>query len=189
LPLEDDLHDLLDAFHDLQAKLDAASIYTDAEVENFAIAYLADKHGAISAPLKAAADRFNSRYTAAVQGGDKAAIEELDLFRKDVGSFVRLYEFLSQIVNYVDTELEKRALFLRLLLPRLTGKVGGDVIDFSTVELTHIKQARSGDLSLDLDQGETNHSPQWPGRHRHCPRPTHGAAGGSARQDQRPVRG
>ena len=82
-------------------------------------------------------------------------MEELDLFRKDVGSFVRLYDFLSQIVDYADTDLEKRSLFLRLLLPRLTGKVGGDVIDFSTVELTRIKQARSGDLSLDLDKGET----------------------------------
>jgi type I restriction enzyme R subunit len=144
-----------DIVHDLQAKLDAASIYTTAEVEAFTIAYLADKHGAISAPLKAAADRFNSRYTAAVQEGDKAAVEELDLFRKDVGSFVRLYDFLSQIVNFADTDLEKRSLFMRLLLPRLTGKVGDDVIDFSTVELTHIKQSRSGDLSLDLDQGET----------------------------------
>ena len=77
----------------------------------------ADKHGAITAPLKAAADRFNSRYTAAVEDGDKATVEELDLFRKDVGSFVRLYDFLSQIVNYADTGLEKRSLFLRLLLP------------------------------------------------------------------------
>ena len=85
-----------------------------AEVDAFTAAYLADKHGAITAPLKAAADRFNSRYTAAVEDGDKAIVEELDLFRKDVGSFVRLYDFLSQIVNYADTDLEKRSLFLRL---------------------------------------------------------------------------
>ena len=34
------------------------------------------------------------------------------------------------------------------------------MIDFSTVELTHIKQARSADLSLDLDDGEPSRSPR-----------------------------
>jgi type I restriction enzyme R subunit len=143
-----------DIVHDLQAKLDSAGIYTDAEVEAFVASYLAGKHGAISAPLKAAADRFNSRYVAAIAEGDATTVEELDLFRKDVGSFVRLYDFLSQIVNYADTDLEKRSLFLRLLLGRLTGRVGAEAVDFSTVELTHIKQARSGDHDLDLDGGE-----------------------------------
>ncbi|MGO8484761.1 hypothetical protein AB9F39_36670, partial [Rhizobium leguminosarum] len=86
-----------------------------------------------TAPLKAAADRFNTRYRAAVADGDKSTVEQLDLFRKDVGSFIRLYDFLSQIVNYADTGLEKRSLYLRLLLPRLTGRAGADVIDFSEV--------------------------------------------------------
>lgn len=146
-----------DQVHDLQAKLDAASIYTDADVEAFAAAFLATatppKHGAHTAPLKAASDRFNTRYTAAVADGDKAVQDELDLFRKDVGTFVRLYDFLSQIVDYGDTALEKRSLYLRLLLPRLTGRVAVDPIDFSAVELTHIKQTRRGDHALDLDAG------------------------------------
>jgi type I restriction enzyme R subunit len=143
-----------DLVHDLQAKLDACGIYTDAEVEAFTRAYLAGRHGAISAPLKVAADRFNARYRAAVEDGDKAAVDELDLFRKDVGSFIRLYDFLSQIVNYADTDLEKRSLFLRLLLRHLTGRAGAELIDFSAVELTRIKQSRSGDHQLDLDAGE-----------------------------------
>ena len=89
-----------------------------------------------------------------VADGDATTVEELDLFRKDVGSFVRLCNFLSQIVNYADTDLEKRSLFLRLLLGRLTGRVGAEAVGFSTVELTRIKQARSGDHDLDLDGGE-----------------------------------
>lgn len=147
-----------DIVHDLQAKPDAAAIYTDAEVAAFAIAFLTPgtKHGAHTAPLKAAADRFNTRYLTAVAHGDRASIEELDLFRKDVGSFIRLYDFLSQIINYADTGLEKRSLYLRLLLPRLTGRSGADVIDFSKIELTHIKQARSGDHTLDLASGEAS---------------------------------
>lgn len=144
-----------DIVHDLVAKLDSAGIYTDAEVEAFATAYLtAATHSAHTAPLKASADRFNTRYAHAAASGDKGTIDELDLFRKDVGSFIRLYDFLSQIVDYADTSLEKRSLYLRLLLSRLTGRVSAEAIDFSTVELTHIKQARSGDHSLDLGTGE-----------------------------------
>ena len=139
-----------DIVHDLQAKLDAAAIYTSEEVEAFVAAFLAGKHNALTAPLKAAADRFNDRYTAALAAGDKTTVEELNLFRKDVGSFVRLYDFLSQIVNYADTGLEKRARFLRYLARRLTGRAGTEVVDLSTVELTHIKHARSGERDLDL---------------------------------------
>lgn len=147
-----------DVVHDLQSKLDAAGIYTDAEVEAFTSAYLAGslgtgaKHSAHTAPLKSAADRFNGRYTAALADDDRSAIEELDLFRKDVGTFIRLYDFLSQIIDYGDTDLEKRSLYLRLLLPRLTGRATTETIDFSAVELTHIKHARSGDHHLVLGE-------------------------------------
>ena len=149
----------VDAVHDLQARLDSAGIYTDADIEAFTAAYLAGergaaKHGAHTGPLKNASDRFNDRYRDALEAGDAATVEELDLFRKNVGSFVRLYDFLSQIVNYADTDLEKRSLLLRLLLPRLTGRGSAVSFDLTAVELTHIKQARRGDHDLDLASGE-----------------------------------
>ena len=144
-----------DLVHDLQAKLDHAGIYTAAEVDTFAEAYVGGKgNSAIQAPLKAAKDRFNSRYEAAVAANDKTKIDELDIFRKDVGSFVRLYDFLSQIVNYQDTDLEKRSLYLRFLSRQIAAKNRNQEVDFSTVELTHIKQSRSGDHTLDLKTGE-----------------------------------
>lgn len=145
----------VDRIHDVQAKLDTAGIYTDADVEAFIDATIVQgKHGAHTGPLKAAADRFAQRYAATVAEGDKSTKDELDLFRKDVGSYVRMYDFLSQIVDYQDTGLEKRALFLRLLLPRLIERSTPDPIDFSDVELTRIKQTRSGDHALDLDAGD-----------------------------------
>ena len=144
-----------DLVHDLQAKLDHAGIYTAAEVDAFAEAYVGGKgNSAIQGPLKAAKDRFNGRYEAAVTANDKAQIDELDIFRKDVGSFVRLYDFLSQIVNYQDTDLEKRSLYLRFLSRQITAKNRNQEVDFSTVELTHIKQSRSGDHNLNLSTGE-----------------------------------
>ena len=143
-----------DQVHDLRSKLDTAGIYTPDEVDAFAAAYLAGRHGAITAPLTASAKRFADAWLAAQATSDKARVEELDLFRKDVGSYVRLYDFLSQIVNYEDPDLEKLALFLRLLKGRLIRPEASDIIDLSAVELTHIKQARAQDQTLDLGAGE-----------------------------------
>lgn len=142
-----------DLIYDIQAKLAMQAIYTDKEVEDFAKAFLTrgTTHGAHTGPLKAAADRFNDRYVQAVQGKDKNRIDELNLFKKDVSSFIKTYDFLSQIINYQDTMLEKLALFLRLLLPRLTGRKNVEELDFSSIELTHIKQARTGEVEIDLD--------------------------------------
>ncbi|MGJ9463655.1 type I restriction endonuclease subunit R [Actinotignum sp. GS-2025e] len=140
-----------DLVHDLSRKLETAGIYTGDEVDAFAQAFVIDKaHGKHTAPLKQAADRFNDRYVAAVMDKNKAEIDELDLFRKDVGSFVRLYDFLSQIVDYQDTDLAKLALFLRLLKPRLTGRKTPEEIDFTNIELTHIKQTRKSEGAIPL---------------------------------------
>ncbi len=37
----------------------------------------------------------------------KKAKDELEIFKKDLGTFTRFYEFMSQIVDYDDKELEK----------------------------------------------------------------------------------
>ena len=144
-----------DLVHDLETKLDHAGIYTADDVDEFAAAYVGGKgNSAIQGPLKAAKDRFNTQYEAAIAADDTAKIDELDMFRKDVGSFVRLYDFLSQIINYEDTDLEKRSLYLRFLARQIAEKNRTQAIDFSTVELTHIKQSRSGDGALDLTKGK-----------------------------------
>lgn len=140
-----------DLVHDLARKIETVGIYTSDDVDEFARAFIIDKdHGKHTAPLKRAADRFNDRYVAAVIDKAKAEVDELDLFRKDVGSFVRLYDFLSQIVDYQDTDLEKLALFLRLLRPRLTGRKTPEELDFNNIELTHIKQTRKSEGAIPL---------------------------------------
>lgn len=140
-----------DLVHDLARKLETAGIYTADEVDAFTRAFVIEKvHGKHTAPLKQAADRFNHRYIAALEDKAKAEIKELDLFRKDVGSFVRLYDFLSQIIDYQDTDLEKLALYLRLLRPRLTGRKTPEDLDFTNIELTHIKQTRKSEGMIPL---------------------------------------
>lgn len=143
-----------DVVHDLFAKLNAAGYYTEAEVNGFAEAHVLGKSEGIAAPLASASNRFGDVWKAAIAEKDQARIDELNLFRKDVGSYVRLYDFLSQIVNYDAPELEKLARFLRLLAKRLARPEAADIIDLSSVELAAIKQTNTQQISLDLKSGE-----------------------------------
>lgn len=70
--------------------------------------------------------------TAAQQG-----MEALQLFRTDMGSFVRLYTFLSQVFDFGNTAIEKRAIFYRRLIPLLEFGRERSGIDLSKVQLTH----------------------------------------------------
>jgi hypothetical protein len=45
--------------------------------------------------------------------GRRSDRDELDLFKKNLQSFVRAYEFLSQIVVYDDPELEQLCVYAR----------------------------------------------------------------------------
>lgn len=70
----------------------------------------------------------------------KRAKDELDIFKKDLGSFVRFYEFMSQIVDYADKGLEKLNLFARNLSPMLReSNIDEDDIDLNNVELSHYR--------------------------------------------------
>ncbi|WAM19031.1 hypothetical protein [Rhodococcus sp. JS3073] len=68
------------------------------------------------------------------------AIEELAMFRKDVSTYIKQYDFLSQLFAYEDPWLEKLAIYLKHLAPQLTDRVPKDPIDLSTVQLDYIGQ-------------------------------------------------
>ncbi|MGG5173044.1 type I restriction endonuclease subunit R [Pseudarthrobacter sp. J1738] len=143
--------------HDLQGKLDAAQIYLESEVDGLVDAYVREEgNNALSKWVSPAKSRFNTRHNEAVAGGDKAAQDELELFRKDLGSFVRAYDFLSQIVNYADTDLEKRAIYYRHLLPGLRTNDARVDLDLSEVTLAKYALKDNGSASLKLGgDGET----------------------------------
>ena len=143
-----------DLVHDLSAKLDTSAIYTHAEVEMCADAYIRSNHGKLSAAVDLGKDRFAKRYQAALIDnggeGDKPALAELDMFRKDVGSFVRLYDFMSQIINYGDPELEKKQIYLRNLERVIQPENYTSPIDLSDVVLKQVKQVDRGRVNIGL---------------------------------------
>jgi type I restriction enzyme, R subunit len=76
------------------------------------------------------------------------------LFKTDMGAFIRLYTFLSQIFDYGNTAIEKRAIFFRRLLPLLEFGRERDGIDLSKVVLTHHNLKNLGQRPMPLGSGK-----------------------------------
>ncbi|NCC68345.1 MAG: type I restriction endonuclease subunit R, partial [Clostridia bacterium] len=80
--------------------------------------------------------------------------DRLEIFKKDLGSFTRFYEFMSQIVDYNSKDLEKLALYARHLRPLLREKLDDDdEIDLSHVALSHyrLSKIREQDIVMEAD--------------------------------------
>lgn len=151
--------------HTLQGKLDDARIYTESEIAQVVRVVLNPKgtQAALQAALAPAVERFRVRWREAQEAKDKKRLDELDLFRKDLASFVRLYDFLSQIINYGDTDLEQRAISFRLLLPLLATDRLSEAIDLSGVQLTHYRLKEQGRRPLNLKEGDGDYGLVPPG--------------------------
>jgi type I restriction enzyme R subunit len=99
--------------------------------------------------------------TAQAQKDGKAAEEAKDemdsliLFKQDMGSFQRVYTFLSQIFDYQNTAIEARPIFYRRLLPLLDFGCEREEIDLSKVKLTHHNLKSKGKQAMVLGEGDT----------------------------------
>ncbi len=176
-----------DLIFDLNEKLRAAGIFNWNEVEQFSEAFFVKNksNAAIANICKPAVERWTKRYKQAVEAFKEAkdmfervkkfddavvmansenslkeckqAKDELEIFKKDLGSFTRFYEFMSQIVDYDDKDLEKLSLYARNLRPMLReSAIEDDEIDLSSVELSHyrLSKIRQQDLKLKENSAE-----------------------------------
>ena len=169
--------------YDLQKKLDAEGIYHWQEVEAFATAFFDPKAAAskLSYYCQPAKERFAKRYAfsqesrlhaldfkrTAEANGDSAGmkkaehalkeageqVDQLDLFKKNLQSFVRLYEFLSQIVPYEDRELEQLCVYAKHLHPLLRiDRLQEDDVDVGELQLTHYRLSKRAEHQLRLSE-------------------------------------
>ena len=155
---------------DLRAKLDATGYYDEHEVERVIKAELNQqaKQKDLAAAIFPVADRLLKLYSAAMVAYRQALetqnaaflakakdnLDSLILFKEDMGAFNRLYSFLSQIFNYGNTDIEKRHIFYRRLLPLLEFGRERDTVDLSKVKLTHHNLKNTGNRSLTLQGGQ-----------------------------------
>jgi type I restriction enzyme, R subunit len=155
--------------YSLRSKLDASGFYDSFEVDR--VVDVALKVNATQAELSSAlapvADRLLRQYKAARaklklaqeqedNAAEQGATDELNvlvLFKRDMGSYLRLYSFLSQIFDYGNTDIEKRSIFYRLLVPLLEFGRERESLDFSQAVLTHHKLKQGGKEVLALGGG------------------------------------
>lgn len=154
----------------LRGKLDAAGYYDDFEIDRVVKVELnpAAKQSELVGALEPVVSRLLNRYKAAQtrlraakDSGDKrleteanSEIEALILFKDDMSTYQRMYSFLSQIFDYGNTALEKRAIFYRRLVPLLEFGRERTQIDLSKLVLTHHNLRQAGQVNLVLSQGE-----------------------------------
>ncbi|MCJ0980479.1 type I restriction endonuclease [Rhodococcus sp. ARC_M12] len=142
--------------HRLATKLAQARIYTIEDVERYAKAWWTptQSHAALAAAVTPARDQFAQRWAEVTDQQDSQGLDELRTFRKDCGSYVRLYDFMSQVVDYATSDLEKLAEFLRQLVRLLPSNDPGADADVSGLELRRVRQIEQGkaDIGLSGDQ-------------------------------------
>ncbi|MGV1834669.1 type I restriction endonuclease subunit R [Rhizobium rhizogenes] len=156
---------------DLRAKLDASGYYDSFEVDRVAKAELDPRstQGDLVAAIMPVADRLLKAYKAAQERRRialskedsrtaKDAKDEMDallLLRGDMGAFIRVYAFLSQIFDYGNTDIEKRSIFYKRLIPLLDFGRERDTVDVSQIKLTHHKLSTKGKRDIVLTGEDT----------------------------------
>ena len=144
--------------HDTERKISVVGIYEASEVHALVDDYLIKKgNSALERWIKPAVDRHDVRQREAVEAGDTATVDELAMFRKDVNTYVKQYDFLSQLFDYEDPWLEKLAIYLKHLAPQLTGRPQKDPIDLSTVQIDYIDQHEKATIAGKLTAGVELH--------------------------------
>ena len=181
-----------DQIFDLFEKLKATKIFLWTEVEQFVEAFFTKNksNAAISNICKPAVERWQKRYSQAIEAYNttrdmlerckktndavlianadnafkeaKLEKDKLEIFKKDLGSFTRFYEFMSQIVDYDDKELEKLSLYARNLRPLLRETATkDDEVDLSNVSMSHyrLSKIRQQDIKLKEDAKDNQLEP------------------------------
>ena len=135
----------------LATKLAQSGIYTPEQVRQVAELWVTRKgHNVLSAAMSPAKNEFARRYATAIEADDAVALNTLDLFRKDVSTYVRLYDFMSQIVDYGDPFMEMLSIFLRLLDKLIADSSWAAEVDLSDVVLVGVKHTKAGAVDISL---------------------------------------
>ncbi|WP_297920289.1 type I restriction endonuclease [Metallibacterium sp.] len=142
-----------DKLYEVKAELDASGIYLQTEVAEFARVFFAPRrrqspgdHKAMNAILDQAVARF-----AQLQNTED---EEAELWRGKLQAFRNLYGFLSQVIPYQDSDLEKLFTYLRHLALKLPKRKNGPGYQFDEeVELDYYRLQKISEGSISLNEG------------------------------------
>ena len=142
--------------YEVKRDLDASGIYLDEEVNRFCAVYFRPRqrqsvqdHKDMNAALDPAVTRFNKMWEEDEDGAE--------LLRGQIQAFRNLYGFLSQIIPYQDSDLERLHVFLRHLAPKLRKRRIGPAYHFDDdVRLEYYRLQKISEGSISLREGEAD---------------------------------
>jgi type I restriction enzyme R subunit len=142
-----------DKLYEVKAELDASGVYLQTEVADFACVFFAPKrrqspgdHKVMNAILDQAVVRFVQ-----LQNTEEA---EAELLRGKLQAFRNLYSFLSQVIPYQDSDLEKLFTYLRHLALKLPKRKSGPEYQFDEgIELDYYRLQKISEGSISLNEG------------------------------------
>ena len=143
-----------DRLYEIKAQLDESGIYHSQEVDAFAAIFFAPKrrqspsdHKQINVILDKAVARFQTL--------QKQNLEEAELWRGKIQAFRNLYSFLSQVIPYQDSDLEKLYTYLRHLALKLPKRTSGPRYQFDEeIELDYYRLQKISEGSISLNDGQ-----------------------------------
>jgi type I restriction enzyme R subunit len=134
--------------YEVQARLLAFGVYTEADVDGFARVYFDPK--ATQDQLYAVLDPMRQRFAG-------LSSDEQRGFRGELTDYVRLYAFLAQVLTFADVSLEKLYVFarhLRRLLPSERDELPREVQQNIDMESYRIQQTSRGAIRLERRAGQ-----------------------------------
>lgn len=142
--------------YEIKNELDADGIYVVADIERFSTVYFKPRqrqspndHQLMNAALDPCVARFKEL--------QQEKPDEAELWRGKLMAFCSLYGFLSQIIPYQDTDLERLYVFLRHLATKLPKRGAGPSYQFDDeVRLEYYRLQKISEGSISLRDGQAN---------------------------------
>jgi type I restriction enzyme R subunit len=142
--------------YEIKSELDADGVYEAADVENFSAVYFKPRqrqspndHQLMNAALDPGVSRFKEL--------QKKNPDEAELWRGKMLAFCSLYAFLSQIIPYQDSDLERLYVFLRHFATKLPKRNSGPSYQFDDeVRLEYYRLQKISEGSISLSEGQAS---------------------------------
>jgi type I restriction enzyme R subunit len=140
--------------YDLQTRMEGLHVFAAEDIESFAKIYfdLKGTQAKLFSALQPAVDRYKT-----------AVKEDQSAFRTALSDYTRLYSFLSQVVTFVDADLEKLFVFARMLIRRLPIERENLPIEIlQAIDLDSLKPEKKSSGKIELQRGKGELRPENP---------------------------
>jgi len=140
--------------YDLQTRLEGFHLFTMAEVDKFANVYFNPK---------GTQDKLYGALQPAVERYKEIEKDGQSQFRATLSDYTRLYSFLSQIISFVDPDLEKLFVYARLLVRRLPVERERLPLEIQqAIDLESYRLEKTSEGSIKLTRGKGEIKPENP---------------------------